>query len=41
LQHFVKDLKESFWGDLKGKAHAAVKELLEEDSQRQRDRCKG
>ena len=25
LQHFVRDLKESFWGALNGKAPAAVK----------------
>ena len=29
FQHFVRDLKESFWGDLNGKAQAAVKGLLE------------
>jgi len=38
FQHFVRDLKESFWGDLNGKAQAAVKGLLEEESRRQRDR---
>src|SRR3972149_4483789 len=38
FQHFVRDLKESFWGDLKGKAQAAMKHLLEEESRRQRDR---
>ena len=38
FQHFVEDLKESFWGDLNGKVPAAVKGMLEEDSQRQRDR---
>ena len=38
FQHFVQDLKESFWGDLNGKVQAAVKQLLEEDSRRQRDR---
>lgn len=37
-QHFVEDLKESFWGDLNGRAQAAVKGLLEEESRRQRDR---
>ena len=38
FQHFVRDLKESFWGDLNGKAQAAMKQLLEEESRRQRDR---
>ena len=38
FQHFVQDLKESFWGDLNGKVQAAVQPLLEEDSRRQRDR---
>ncbi|MBI2817179.1 MAG: transposase, partial [Acidobacteria bacterium] len=38
FQHFVQDLKESFWGDLNGKAQAAMKWLLEQESQRQRDR---
>ena len=38
LQHFVRDLKESFWGALNGKAPAAVKGLLEEASRRQRER---
>jgi putative transposase len=38
FQHFVADLKESFWGDLNGKAQAAMKWLLEQESQRQRDR---
>lgn len=37
-QHFVEDLKESFWGDLNGKAQAAMQWLLEQESQRQRDR---
>jgi putative transposase len=38
FQHFVRDLKESFWGDLNGKAQAAMKALLEQESRRQRDR---
>ncbi len=38
FQHFVRDLQESFWGDLNGKAQAAMKRLLEEQSRRQRDR---
>ena len=38
FQHFVRDLQESFWGDLNGKAQAAMKQLLEAESRRQRDR---
>ena len=38
LQHFVRDLQESFWGDVNGKAQAAMQQLLEEESRRQRDR---
>ena len=38
FQHFVEDLKESFWGDLNGKVQVAVKHVLEEDSRRQRER---
>ena len=38
FQHFVQEVKESFWGDLNGKAQAAMKELLEAESRRQRDR---
>lgn len=38
FQHFVEDLRESFWGDLNGRAQAAMKQFLEEESRRQRDR---
>ena len=38
FQHVVRDLQESFWGGLNGKAPAAMKGLLEEESRRQRDR---
>jgi len=38
FQAFVQDVKESFWGDLNGKAQAAMKGLLEAESRRQRDR---
>ena len=38
FQHFVRDMKESFWGDVNGKAQAAMQQLLEEESRRQRDR---
>lgn len=37
FQHFVADLKESFWGDLCGQAQQGVKRLLEMESERQRD----
>ena len=37
FQHFVKDLKESFWGDLQGQAQQAAKRLFELLSERQRD----
>ena len=38
FQHFVQDLKESFWGDVNGKAQAALRQILEWDSRQQRDR---
>ncbi|MBI4478981.1 MAG: transposase, partial [Acidobacteria bacterium] len=38
FQHFVGELKEGFWGDLNGKARAAMQQLLESESRRQRDR---
>ena len=38
FQHFVSDLKESFWGDLYGKTQLAWKEFLEGVSQAARDR---
>src|SRR5579875_3555231 len=34
FQHFVRDLKETFWGDLYGKTRLAWKEFLEEQSRR-------
>jgi putative transposase len=37
FQHFVKDLKESFWGELQGQAQQAAKRLFELLSERQRD----
>ncbi len=36
IQHFVEEVKESFWGDVYDKGKQAVKELLEADSERQR-----
>ena len=38
FQHFEEDMKESFWGDLNGKAQAALRGLLEEETRKQRDR---
>src|ERR1035438_7592672 len=37
-QHFLAEMKESFWGDVYGETKLAWKRLLEADSQRQRDR---
>lgn len=37
FQHFVRDVKESFWGDLQGQAQKAAKRLFELLSERQRD----
>lgn len=37
FQHFVADLKESFWGDLQGQALKAAQKFFELLSQRQRD----
>jgi transposase-like protein len=41
FQHFVQDVKESFWGDLYGRTKLAWKRFLEEASQQQRDRHLG
>jgi putative transposase len=38
FQHFVSNLRESFWGDLNGRTRAAWKKFFEADSERQRDR---
>ena len=37
FQHFVADLKETFWGDVYGKAKGVLAGFLEEESARQRD----
>jgi len=37
FQHWLQDLKESFWGDLYGQTRLAWKKFLEADSARQRD----
>jgi hypothetical protein len=38
FQHFLKKMKESFWGDVYGRTKLAWKQFLEADSERQRDR---
>jgi putative transposase len=38
FQHFVADVKESFWGDCQGQTQKAMQRLLELLSERQRDR---
>ncbi|HET7216009.1 MAG TPA: transposase [Terriglobia bacterium] len=38
FQHFVRDLKESFWGELYGKTRLAWERFWEEESRRLRDR---
>jgi len=38
FQHFLADLKESFWGDLEGRTKLAWKHLFETESERLRDR---
>jgi hypothetical protein len=37
FQHFVSELKESFWGDLQGQAQQSMRRLFELLSERQRD----
>ncbi len=37
FQHFLTDLKESFWGDLEGRTRLAWKQFLEAESERMRD----
>jgi putative transposase len=41
FQHFLADLKESFWGDVYGQTKLAWQRFLELESQRQRDRFSG
>src|SRR5215813_7710355 len=38
FQHFVSNLRESFWGDLNERTREAWKKFFEADSERQRDR---
>ena len=37
FQHFLSDLKESFWGDLEQKTRLAWKQFLESESRRMRN----
>jgi len=41
FQHFLTDLKESFWGDLYGKTRLAWKQFFDAESLRERDRFCG
>jgi putative transposase len=41
FQHFVEDLKETFWGDVYGKTQALWKKFLEAESARERDQYMG
>jgi len=41
FQHFLSELKESFWGDLYGQTRQAWQRFFELDSERQRDRFSG
>lgn len=41
FQHFIRDLKESFWGDVYGKTRLAWQRFWEDESQRERDRYVG
>lgn len=41
FQHFVEELQESFWGDVYGRTRAAWKNLLEQESERQRELYSG
>ena len=38
FQHFVRELQDSFWGDLQGEAQGAAKRFFERLSEQQRDR---
>ncbi len=39
FEDFVADLKDSFWGDMYGRAQLALKKTLEAESERARDAC--
>ena len=38
FQHFVREVKESFWGDLYGQTKLAWKKFFEEESRKERAR---
>jgi len=41
FQHFLGEMKESFWGDLNGQTKLAWQRFFELQSKRQRDRFSG
>ena len=41
FQHFLAELKESFWGDVYGQTRQAWQRFFELESERQRDRFSG
>jgi len=41
FQHYVREVKECFWGDLYGQSKLAWKKFLEEESRKERDRYLG
>jgi len=41
FQHFLNEVKDSFWGDVYGQTRQAWKKLLELESERLRDRYAG
>jgi hypothetical protein len=41
FQHFLAEMKETFWGDLYGQTKLAWQRFFELQSERQRDRCSG
>jgi hypothetical protein len=41
FQHFLAEMKESFWGDLYGQTQLAWQRFIELQSERQRDRFSG
>ena len=41
FQHFLQEMKESFWGDVYGQTRLAWKKLFEAESERLRDRYSG
>jgi len=41
FQHFLQELKESFWGDVYGQTRQARQRFFEQESERQRDRFSG